>query len=64
MRYYTTDEVAEMLGVTVRSVYNYIEDGRLKAYKIGWTWRFKEEDIEAFVTRVSNHDLQKEKKEG
>lgn len=63
MKYYTTNEVAEILGVTVRTVYNYMADGKLKAYKIGWTWRFKEEDIEDFVTRVSNRDIQKEKED-
>ena len=54
MKYYTTEEVADILGVTVRTVYTYMEDGNLKAYKVGMYWRFKEEDIEDFVTRKSN----------
>ena len=61
MKYYTTEEVADILGVAITTVYTYMKSGDLKGYKVGMYWRFKEEDIEAFVTRKSSRDLQKEK---
>lgn len=60
MKYYNTEEVAEILGVSVRSIYNYIDEGKLKAYKVGWGWRFKETDIDNFVTRTPSKEVKKE----
>lgn len=56
MKYYTREEVADILGVTARTVYNYVRDGKLKGYRISNRWLFKEEDIDTFVTRVSSFD--------
>lgn len=46
---YTTQEVADILSVTQRTVYNYIASGQLKAAKIGRHWRVTEEQLQSFL---------------
>lgn len=46
---YTTQEVADILSVTQRTVYNYIASGQLKAAKIGRHWRVTEEQFQNFL---------------
>lgn len=49
---YTTAEVAEIAGVTRRTVYAWITEGRLPAHKIGpKLWRVLEADLKAFMRR-------------
>ncbi len=47
---FTVDNIAEMTGLTSRTIRNYIADGRLKGRKIGSQWRFTEGDIEAMFS--------------
>ena len=49
-KYYSTDEVAEVLGLSRRTVYNYIKAGQLQGVKIGKSWRFPEKELKRFVT--------------
>lgn len=64
LKYYSREEVADILGITTRSVSNYLKSGELVGYKVGMYWKFKAEDIDAFVTRHSSLDeLEKEKGE-
>lgn len=44
---YTAEDVAQITGLTLRTIRNYIKDGRLKGRRIGVQWRFTEEDIRA-----------------
>lgn len=46
---YTLHEVEELLKVTQRSLYNFIKDGRLKAFKVGREWRVTEEALNDFM---------------
>lgn len=46
---YTVMEIADILKVSRRTVYNYISDGNLKAIKIGKMWRIKKSDFEDFL---------------
>lgn len=48
-RYYSVGEVAERLGLHVRTVRNYVRDGRLPAVRIGKQYRITHEDLEAFT---------------
>ncbi|NCB75205.1 MAG: DNA-binding protein [Clostridia bacterium] len=45
IKVYTLDEVAIILKLTRRSVYNYIKEGRLQAFKIGKRWRVTEAEL-------------------
>jgi excisionase family DNA binding protein len=45
----TAEQVAHRMGVSVRSVYGWIESGRLAAYREGEIWRIRERDIDEFI---------------
>lgn len=45
----STKEAAEHLGVTLRSLYRFIDEGTLAAYKFGRVIRLKAEDVEGFI---------------
>ncbi len=51
---YTIDEIAEILKVTQRTIYNYIKSGSLRAIKIGKYWRVKRSDLELFLETGTN----------
>lgn len=44
-----TKDAAARLGVTLRSLYRFIDEGDLAAYKFGRVIRIKTSDIDAFV---------------
>jgi excisionase family DNA binding protein len=44
--YVTPDQAASELGVTRRTVYNWMRSGILPAKQIGRTWRIKRDDLE------------------
>lgn len=46
---FTPDEVAERLGLHVRTVRSYVRDGRLKATRIGKQYRIARADLETFT---------------
>ncbi|RZS29763.1 excisionase family DNA binding protein [Herbihabitans rhizosphaerae] len=46
---FTADEVAARLGLHVRTVRNYVRDGRLKATRIGKQYRIARADLEEFT---------------
>lgn len=56
---YTVDEIANILKVTKRTIYNYIRSGAMKAIKVGKYWRVKHEDFEQFLSTKTNkfHDI-------
>lgn len=49
-RVYTLDEVAEIMQVTKRTLYNYIKAGTLHAVKMGKYWRVSEENLQDFIS--------------
>ena len=44
-----TREAAERLGITLRTLYRFIDEGLLPAYKFGRVIRLKEFDLDAFI---------------
>ncbi len=46
---YTLKEIQELLQVTGRTLYSWIKDGKLKAFKVGREWRVTKEALEAFT---------------
>jgi excisionase family DNA binding protein len=49
-QFYTVEEIAEILKLTVRTIYEYISSGKLEAYKIGKHYRIKPIDLDRFIT--------------
>jgi excisionase family DNA binding protein len=45
----TSDEVAYLLKIQPYTVREWAKEGRLKGRKYGRMWRFKREDIQAFI---------------
>ena len=45
----TVKEVAEYLKVNERTVYRIATAGKLPAFKVGGSWRFKQEEIEQWI---------------
>ncbi|KOG47418.1 helix-turn-helix domain-containing protein [Streptomyces decoyicus] len=50
-RFYSVEQVAERLGLHVRTIRSYVRDGRLPAVRIGKQYRIAHEDLEAFTGR-------------
>lgn len=50
---YTAEEVAQITGLTLRTIRNYIKNGRLKGHRVGVQWRFTEADIQALFAGSS-----------
>jgi excisionase family DNA binding protein len=48
---YSVEEVAELLGLHVRTVRLYVREGRLKAVRIGKQYRIAREDLEQLTGR-------------
>ncbi|HJQ48807.1 MAG TPA: helix-turn-helix domain-containing protein [Amycolatopsis sp.] len=46
---YSVEDVADRLGLHVRTVRGYVRDGKLNAVRIGKQYRISHEDLEAFV---------------
>ena len=64
---YTMNQIAEMLELSVRTIQNYLKEGKLTGKKIGSQWRFTEKDLERLFSDESfideknideNHRLQ------
>jgi excisionase family DNA binding protein len=49
IRWLSTKDAAEHLGVTLRSLYRFIDEGALVAYKFGRVIRLKEQDVDRFI---------------
>jgi len=49
IRWMSTRETAERLGITLRTLYRFIDEGQIPAYKLGRVIRLKEHDVEAFI---------------
>lgn len=48
---YSVEQVAERLGLHVRTIRNYVREGRLPAVRIGKQYRIAHEDLEEFTGR-------------
>jgi excisionase family DNA binding protein len=48
-RWLSTKEAALALGVNLRTLYRFIDEGELPAYKFGRVIRLREPDVEQFV---------------
>ena len=46
---YTLDEVADILQITRRTIYTWIKEGRIKAFKVGRYWRVRREELDRIL---------------
>lgn len=50
---YTVSQVAKYLGVHTHTVYRYLAEGRMKAVRIGQTYRFTAKNINDYIAECS-----------
>jgi excisionase family DNA binding protein len=55
-RWLSVEEIAEHLGVTKDSVYRWIEKRGLPAHKVGKLWKFKKDEVDAWVRSGRTRD--------
>ena len=48
VKWMSSNEAAERLGVTTATLYRFIDEGRLPAYRMGRVIRLKESEVEDF----------------
>jgi len=51
--YYTVEQISEMLDIHPKTIQRYIREGRLRATKIGKSWRVTGHDLSVFVESAS-----------
>jgi|DEB0MinimDraft_10_1074344.scaffolds.fasta_scaffold00237_12 excisionase family DNA binding protein len=51
LQWISTASAAELIGITTRTLYRFINDGELPAYKFGRVIRLKEADVMAYIER-------------
>jgi excisionase family DNA binding protein len=49
LKVYTANEVCELLKITKRTLYRYVEDGSITGFRAGRQYRFTEDDIKDFI---------------
>lgn len=59
LRMYSTSEFADIMGVTHRTAWQYVKDGKVKAMKIGNVWKISEEHLKEFMSKVDNQPKEK-----
>lgn len=48
-RLYTLTEIEPILGVSHRTLLDYVKKGKIKSVKIGGKWKVSEENLKAFI---------------
>lgn len=54
MDFLTVEQVAASLGLSEKTVRKYINEGELKAFKLGTSWKITKQDLQAFIQTKSN----------
>jgi len=49
----TIREVADYLKITERTLYRLVQEGKLPAFKVGNSWRFRREDLDRWISEQS-----------
>ena len=49
VRWLSTAEAARRLGITPRTLYRFIDEGQLPAYRFGRVIRLKEAEVDSFI---------------
>ena len=48
-RWLSVEEIAKYLGVSKDTIYNWINGKKMPSHKIGRFWKFKREEVDAWV---------------
>lgn len=59
-RFYTIDQVAEILDIHHKTVRKFIKEGKLKANKLGKQWRISQMDLDSFTQEKNTLDENEE----
>lgn len=54
----TLKEVADYLKLTEKTAYRLAAEGKLPGFKVGGSWRFKREDILAWIEELKNKEAE------
>jgi excisionase family DNA binding protein len=52
MTYLTLKQVKEQLNVSERTVFRLMDEEELHPFKMGKSWRFDQEDIDAYIAKL------------
>ncbi len=58
----TVREVARYLRMKPVTIYKHAQEGKLPAFKVGATWRFKKKTIDTWITEQEKNGKHKEAK--
>jgi len=50
----TIKEVADYLKVTERTLYRLAQEGKIPAFKVGGSWRFRRDDLDRWIEDQTN----------
>ena len=62
-KFYTIDQVAELLGVHHKTIRKFITDGKLGASKVGKQWRITGHDLSIFIEKDNDKESNEKIKE-
>lgn len=54
-RWLSVDEICEYLGMGRDTIYKWIEEKGLPAYRLGRLWKFKAKEVDEWVRKGSNY---------
>ena len=57
--FYTIQEIADILGLHVKTVRNYVRQGRIASTKLGKQYRVAKHDLETFIGKTVKSGLEK-----
>jgi len=60
----TVQNVAEYLNVDPKTVYRMVNRGDLPGFKVGGSWRFKNEDLDAWIAKQKQTAANKARNQG
>jgi len=55
-RWLSVDEIGDYLGVKRDTIYNWISDRQMPAHRVGRLWKFKKEEVDAWVREGGARD--------
>jgi len=61
-KFYTINEVAELLDMHHKTIRKFISEGSLKANKVGKQWRISEQDLNSFIKVNKDKNVDEEQK--